>query len=101
MPALHTDVYTHGERALAVLQERLMQSGNWMSFADYMQFCLYEPELGYYSGGLHKFGAEGDFVTAPELSPLFGECIADWKVSECFTQSFTSIGSIARKLSVT
>ena len=38
--------------------------------------ALYEPGLGYYSGGLHKFGEAGDFVTAPEVSPLFGQCMA-------------------------
>ena len=38
--------------------------------------ALYEPGLGYYAGGSRKFGAAGDFVTAPEMSPLFGQCLA-------------------------
>jgi SAM-dependent MidA family methyltransferase len=41
-----------------------------------MELCLYTPRLGYYSGGQRKFGAGGDFVTAPEISPLFGRCLA-------------------------
>ena len=41
-----------------------------------MHWALYEPGLGYYSGGSRKFGADGDFVTAPELGPLFGACVA-------------------------
>ena len=45
-------------------------------FYDYMNMALYEPGLGYYSGGLHKFGQAGDFITAPEVSPLFGQCLA-------------------------
>ena len=45
-------------------------------FSSYMQRCLYEPGLGYYMAGSQKFGAEGDFVTAPEVSPLFGACLA-------------------------
>jgi SAM-dependent MidA family methyltransferase len=41
-----------------------------------MQMALYQPGLGYYSGGLQKFGAAGDFITAPEVSPLFSHCVA-------------------------
>ena len=41
-----------------------------------MDLALYAPGLGYYSAGAHKFGAWGDFVTAPEISPLFGACVA-------------------------
>lgn len=46
-----------------------------VSFADYMQMALYEPGLGYYSGGSRKFGVAGDFVTAPEISPVFSHCL--------------------------
>src|SRR5262245_59651465 len=49
---------------------------NWISFARYMQLALYESGLGYYSGGNSLFGAAGDFVTAPELSPLFARTLA-------------------------
>ena len=49
---------------------------NWISFARYMELALHEPGLGYYAGGARKFGAGGDFVTAPELSPLFGRTLA-------------------------
>jgi SAM-dependent MidA family methyltransferase len=54
----------------------LEASGNWMSFARYMERVLYEPGLGYYAAGARKLGAGGDFVTAPELSPLFGRTLA-------------------------
>lgn len=47
-----------------------------MDFARYMELALYAPGLGYYAAGSEKFGAGGDFVTAPELGPLFGECVA-------------------------
>lgn len=51
-------------------------AGGWIDFSRYMDLALYEPGLGYYSGGSAKFGAGGDFVTAPEISPLFGRALA-------------------------
>jgi len=54
----------------------LARAGNWISFARYMEIALHEPGLGYYAGGARKFGADGDFTTAPELSPLFGRTLA-------------------------
>jgi len=47
-----------------------------MPFSRYMEMALYEPGLGYYSAGLARFGAEGDFVTAPELGGVFAQCLA-------------------------
>ncbi len=47
-----------------------------ISFARYMELALYQPGLGYYSGGATKLGKDGDFTTAPEMSPLFGQALA-------------------------
>ena len=62
------------------LQQRILQEidagGGWIGFDRYMTLALYASGLGYYSGGAQKFGAAGDFVTAPELSPLFGQTLA-------------------------
>lgn len=66
----------HSARLVALLCERVTAAGGWLSFRDYMQAALYEPGLGYYSAGATKFGAAGDFVTAPEISPLFSQCLA-------------------------
>ena len=70
-------------RALAASRALLGRIGaelgaarNWISFARYMELALHEPGLGYYAGGARKFGAGGDFVTAPELSPLFARTLA-------------------------
>lgn len=60
-----------------LIRDEIRQAGGWMSFARYMDLALYAPQLGYYSGGTRKFGAEGDFVTAPEISPLFGQCLGE------------------------
>ena len=58
------------------IAQELRACGNWMSFARYMQLALYEPQLGYYAAGAAQLGPAGDFVTAPELSPLFGCTLA-------------------------
>jgi SAM-dependent MidA family methyltransferase len=60
------------------LCERMFQvsEAGWLSFEQFMQMALYEPSLGYYTAGQQKFGASGDFVTAPILSPLFALAIA-------------------------
>lgn len=55
--------------------ERIDRDGP-IPFAAFMEMALYQPGLGYYSAGLHKFGADGDFVTAPGLGKLFAGCLA-------------------------
>jgi SAM-dependent MidA family methyltransferase len=67
----------HSERLRAIIQEQIFASGGAIPFSRFMELCLYAPGLGYYSAGATKFGAAGDFVTAPELGPLFAACIAD------------------------
>jgi len=64
------------ERLRARIAARIEAAGGWIGFDAYMQAALYEPGLGYYAGGSRKFGRDGDFVTAPETSPLFGQCLA-------------------------
>ena len=64
----------HGARLAALIEARIAEGP--LPFVDYMALALYAPGLGYYMAGAPKFGAEGDFVTAPELSPLFGRALA-------------------------
>lgn len=52
-------------------------AGGWLPFERFMDLVLYAPGLGYYAAGAHKLGAGGDFVTAPEVSPVFGRCLAE------------------------
>jgi SAM-dependent MidA family methyltransferase len=58
------------------LAARIGASHGWLGFESFMEAALYAPGLGYYSAGAHKLGVGGDFTTAPELSPLFGACVA-------------------------
>jgi SAM-dependent MidA family methyltransferase len=66
----------HSAALLAMMQREIEQAGGSISFARYMELALYAPGLGYYSAGATKFGEAGDFVTAPEMSPLFSRCLA-------------------------
>jgi SAM-dependent MidA family methyltransferase len=59
-----------------LIQQKIKNAGGWINFADFMHMALYTPGLGYYSGGAQKFGVAGDFVTAPEISPLFAQTLA-------------------------
>jgi SAM-dependent MidA family methyltransferase len=71
------DALAHSERLRQLLQERIIAAGGAIPFSRFMELALYAPGLGYYSAGARKFGAGGDFVTAPELGPLFAATVAD------------------------
>lgn len=66
----------HEARVRARIVEELEANGGWLPFVRYMELALYAPGLGYYAAGAHKLGTGGDFVTAPELSPVFGRTLA-------------------------
>lgn len=75
-PAPDAEALAQSERLAGLIAERIEAAGGWISFADYMALALYAPGLGYYAAGARKFGAAGDFVTAPELTPMFARCLA-------------------------
>ena len=58
------------------IRAEIAAAGGWIPFARYMDLALYAPGLGYYAAGAAKFGEAGDFVTAPEMSPLFAAALA-------------------------
>ena len=76
MPAPGTDALAHSHACAAMLRAEIVRAGGWISFARFMELALYAPGLGYYAAGARKFGADGDFVTAPEISSLFGQTLA-------------------------
>ncbi|ANO52243.1 class I SAM-dependent methyltransferase [Woeseia oceani] len=76
LPEPHPDSLQHSKRVSASLVRAIETAGGSISFGEFMQHALYAPGLGYYVAGTRKFGADGDFVTAPEVSPLFGRVLA-------------------------
>ena len=76
LPDPGADERAHSDRLLQLLRAQIASHGP-ISFAQYMERCLYAPGLGYYSAGKTKFGEAGDFVTAPELGRLFARCVAN------------------------
>jgi SAM-dependent MidA family methyltransferase len=76
LPALNEAEATHAAAAREHIVRRIRASGDWIDFETFMELALYAPGLGYYSAGSTKLGAAGDFTTAPEVSELFGRCVA-------------------------
>ncbi|MFZ2540397.1 MAG: SAM-dependent methyltransferase [Gallionella sp.] len=76
LPTPSPEALQHSLRLTEYIRLDIAAQGGWISFARYMELALYAPGLGYYTAGAHKFGAAGDFITAPELSPLFGRTLA-------------------------
>lgn len=67
---------SHSQRVADYILARIDEAGGSLSFAEFMHHALYAPGLGYYTAGASIFGEGGDFVTAPEVSPIFGRVLA-------------------------
>ncbi len=66
----------HSAKLCAHIRRRIARGGGRISFAQFMEDALYAPELGYYAAGVAKFGADGDFTTAPQLGGVIARCLA-------------------------
>ncbi len=75
LPELSIEEVAQQQAMQELLEQELREAGGAIPFDRYMELALYAPGLGYYVSGAHKFGAGGDFVTAPEISPYFGYCL--------------------------
>jgi SAM-dependent MidA family methyltransferase len=73
---MDAEAEAHGRRLSAHIRDAITAYGGRLPFDRFMELALYAPGLGYYVAGAAKLGAAGDFVTAPEVSPLFGRCLA-------------------------
>ena len=76
LPSLTAAEAEHCAAVTQLIREHIAAAGGWLSFERFMELALYAPGLGYYSAGSSKIGAAGDFVTAPEVSDLFSQCLA-------------------------
>ncbi len=88
MPLPDPAAIEHSRRVATYIADEIERAGGWISFDRYMQLVLYAPQLGYYAAGARKFGdsaSGGDFVTAPEISPLFAQALAQ-QVTQLFEQ---------------
>jgi SAM-dependent MidA family methyltransferase len=90
LPAPSPNAAAHADRLADHLREALARAGGWLPFSRYMELALYAPGLGYYMAGARKLGPDGDFTTAPELTPLFGHALAQ-QVAELFASGLDEV----------
>ncbi|MBC7500438.1 MAG: SAM-dependent methyltransferase [Herminiimonas sp.] len=76
LPEPSADALVASRALQTLIANDIRHNSGWISFARYMELALYAPGLGYYSGGAAKLGKDGDFTTAPEMTPLFGDTLA-------------------------
>lgn len=76
LPLPSHEAQKHSQQLCELIHHDIALQGGWIPFSRFMELALYAPGLGYYSAGARKFGNAGDFVTAPEISPLFGRALA-------------------------
>jgi len=76
LPIPSPEAQSHSEKLSAYIKNLIDRHGGSIGFDEYMNLALYQPGLGYYSSGNQKFGSRGDFITAPQISPLFSKCLA-------------------------
>lgn len=96
--SVSADAMAHSQRVSAFLHQRIAEAGGWLPFSEWMHEVLYAPGLGYYAAGNTKLAdsnansttqLSGDFVTAPQLTPLFGQTLAK-QITEILAQTNTS-----------
>ncbi|ADE10409.1 class I SAM-dependent methyltransferase [Sideroxydans lithotrophicus] len=76
LPAPTPDALVHSAKLCELIRGDIAAQSGWIPFSRFMELALYAPGLGYYTAGALKFGEAGDFITAPELSSLFGHTLA-------------------------
>ncbi len=76
LPQPSDEALAHSVRLCELIRRNISAQGGWIPFSHFMELALYAPGLGYYTAGSNKFGKDGDFITAPELSSLFGRTLA-------------------------
>jgi SAM-dependent MidA family methyltransferase len=94
LPTPSAESQQHSQQLSQLVQQIISEAAGWIDFSTYMQLALYAPSLGYYTGGSQKFGSSknggGDFITAPEITPLFAQSLAR-QVSQVLQETQGSI----------
>src|ERR1700738_1029632 len=75
LPPPAPDASAHPRQLAERIASAIVAEGDWIPFSRFMELALYAPGLGYYAAGARKFGEHGDYVTSPEISPMFAKCI--------------------------
>ncbi|MFZ1766912.1 MAG: class I SAM-dependent methyltransferase [Candidatus Nitrotoga sp.] len=102
LPLPSPEAQAHSDQLRDLIHHDIARQGGWIPFSRFMELALYAPGMGYYSAGARKFGVAGDFVTAPEISSLFGRTLARQLV-EIMAQStphILELGAGSGKLAV-
>jgi SAM-dependent MidA family methyltransferase len=102
LPAPSPDALAHSAKLCELIRQEITAQGGWIPFSRFMELALYAPGLGYYTAGARKFGEAGDFITAPELSALFGRTVAHQlvEVMRISTPHILELGAGSGKLAL-
>ncbi len=92
LPLPHSSAIAHSQQLTAQIIQKIAAHHNQIPFADFMHMALYAPGLGYYHVGNQKLGQYGDFITAPEISPLFSYSLA-YYLNTLYTHISASLGA--------
>lgn len=100
LPLPSPEAQRHSDTLKHCIAADIGKASGWISFARFMELALYAPGQGYYAGGAHKFGPAGDFITAPELSPLFAHALAPQvaQIMACSAPHLIEVGAGAGSL---
>jgi SAM-dependent MidA family methyltransferase len=102
LPQPSAEALAHSNRLSTLIRQDIATQGGWIPFSRFMELALYAPGLGYYTAGPRKFGQDGDFITAPELSTLFGRTLARQllEIMEASTPHILELGAGSGKLAL-
>jgi SAM-dependent MidA family methyltransferase len=102
LPVPGPDALVHSAKLCDLIRADIAVQGGWIPFSRFMELALYAPGFGYYTAGSRKFGEEGDFTTAPELSTLFGRTVAKQliEVTQASSPHILELGAGSGKLAL-
>ena len=102
LPAPSAEALAHSATLCELIRRDIAAQGGWIPFSRFMELALYAPGLGYYTAGARKFGEAGDFITAPELSTLFGRTLAKQliEIMQASTPHILELGAGSGKLAL-